>query len=167
MNPSSRLPRPLIAGIGFASTIPGLLAELPAKLPAAAITSAIEARARYLEYLRAGEALLAGDGESDESDEFADYDDDLEDLADVEDLDDVDDEDDDDTEDLNGATATPTELPIEGFDELSTTAIRNRLSRLDTVDVQALLTHEKEHGKRPAVLAMLENRLAKLAEDEG
>jgi hypothetical protein len=58
-SPSRLLPRPVIAGIGFASTIPALLADLPARLPGVAISSVIEARARYLEYLRAGEALLA------------------------------------------------------------------------------------------------------------
>lgn len=144
-SPARRLPRPVVAGIGFASTIPALLAELPAKLPSIAITSAIEARTRYLEYLRAGEAILAGDGSEDgtapgsspDGDPFA------------------------------GASAVDaTDLPIKGYDELSVASIRARLPRLDAIDVEMLRDYERVHAKRLPVLTMLENRLAKLAADE-
>ena len=167
-SPASHLPRPLVAGIGFVSSIPALVAQLPGRLPGIAITSAIEARTKYLEYLRAGEAFLGGaDSRTADRDTVADG---------------VPDTDPDTVPETVGDRGRPlaqaaydrapadpnpdaADLPIENYDGLSLASIRARLPRLDSVDVRDLIDYETAHAARLPVLTMLENRLAKLADD--
>lgn len=153
-SPSRLLPRPVVAGIGFASTIPAILAELPAKLPGVAITSVIEARARYLEYLRAGEAILdGGDGSDETADETATFVPEDDPLARA-------------AADRQGPVpdaVSAADLPIENYEGLTLASIRARLPRLDAIDIETLRDYERAHGKRLPVLTMLENRLTKLA----
>lgn len=52
--------------------------------------------------------------------------------------------------------------PIPGWDELSVGSIRARLSRLDLAQLRRLRTYEELHAGRPAVITMLDNRIAKL-----
>ena len=183
-SPASHLPRPLIAGIGFVSSIPALVAQLPGRLPGIAITSAIEARTKYLEYLRAGEAFLGGaDGaaarpgadrttvpDSSRGGVRASVRDDapvappaavpnaaqdtVRPVAQA-------------AFDRIPADPNPdaADLPIENYDGLSLASIRARLPRLDSVDVRDLIDYETAHAARLPVLTMLENRLAKLADD--
>ena len=163
-SPASRLPRPLVAGIGFVSTIPALVAQFPGRLPGIAITSAIEARTKYLEYLRAGEAFLGGaDGRTADRDSVVDaVPETVTDLA-------------SDrgrpfaqaAYDRAPADPSPDEadFPIENYDELSLASIRARLPRLDSVDVRMLIDYETAHAARLPILTMLSNRLAKLADD--
>ncbi len=54
-------------------------------------------------------------------------------------------------------------LPIEGFDQLTLGALRGRLRRLTPEQLAQLRAHEVVTGQRPAVLTMLDNRIAKLA----
>jgi hypothetical protein len=56
----------------------------------------------------------------------------------------------------------PEEPPIPRWDELTLASIRGRLARLDEVQLAALHAWEQSHAGRPAVLSMLENRIAKL-----
>jgi len=163
-SPVSRLPRPFVAGIGFVSSIPALVAQLPSRLPGIALTSAIEARTKYLEYLRAGEALLGGGedrGRHHDAVPDTDHDADPDTFVDM------------------GrpvaqaaydrADADPSpdaaDLPIEDYDGLSLASIRARLPRLDSVDIRELIDYETTHAARLPVLTMLSNRLAKLADD--
>jgi len=56
----------------------------------------------------------------------------------------------------------PEQPPIPRWDELTLASIRGRLARLDEVQLEALHAWEQSHAGRPAVLSMLENRMAKL-----
>jgi hypothetical protein len=175
-SPASHLPRPLVAGIGFVSSIPALVAQLPGRLPGIAITSAIEARTKYLEYLRAGEAFLGG-SDSGTASRGTDRDsvpDSVRDEAPVGPPAAVPTTAQDTVRPIaqaafDRAPADPNpdaaDLPIENYDGLSLASIRARLPRLDSVDVRDLIDYETAHAARLPVLTMLENRLAKLADD--
>ena len=54
------------------------------------------------------------------------------------------------------------EPPVLRWDELSLGSIRARLGRFSEDDLMALRGYEERHSRRPAVLAMLGNRLAKV-----
>jgi hypothetical protein len=54
------------------------------------------------------------------------------------------------------------EPPVLRWDELSLGSIRARLGRFSEDDLVALRGYEERHSCRPAVLAMLGNRLAKV-----
>jgi hypothetical protein len=54
------------------------------------------------------------------------------------------------------------EPPVPQWDELSLGSIRGRLRRFSEDDLVALCGYEERHGCRPAILAMLGNRLAKV-----
>lgn len=56
------------------------------------------------------------------------------------------------------------DLPVQGWDELSIAAVRQRIHSLGTQDVALLLAYEREHASRPAVVLSLERRLARLAD---
>lgn len=60
----------------------------------------------------------------------------------------------------------PEALPLKGFDQLTLGALRGRLRRLTPGELAQLRAHEAVTGRRPQVLAMLDNRIAKL-EAEG
>lgn len=54
------------------------------------------------------------------------------------------------------------EPPVLRWDELSLGSIRARLGRFSEDDLVALRGYEERHSRRPAVLTMLGNRLAKV-----
>jgi hypothetical protein len=53
------------------------------------------------------------------------------------------------------------ELPIDGYDGLSATALRARVSGLSRGELETLRDYEAGHAKRVTVLALLERQLAK------
>ena len=57
-----------------------------------------------------------------------------------------------------------TDLPIPDYDHLQLGDLTTRIRTLDTDGVVALLGHEREHGARVPVLAVLEARLTALRE---
>jgi hypothetical protein len=64
-----------------------------------------------------------------------------------------------------GATLTHDQLPLEDFDHLTLGSLRARLPRLDAVSLVQLRDYERAHAHRLPVLTMLENRIAKVAQN--
>ncbi|HVF05124.1 MAG TPA: hypothetical protein VNA20_09805 [Frankiaceae bacterium] len=62
-----------------------------------------------------------------------------------------------------GATMTHDQLPLEDYDHLTLGSLRARLSKLDAVSLVQLRDYERAHANRLPVLTMLENRIARLA----
>ena len=62
-----------------------------------------------------------------------------------------------------GATLTHDQLPLEDYDHLTLGSLRARLPRLDAVSLVQLRDYERAHANRLPVLTMLENRIAKVA----
>ena len=60
------------------------------------------------------------------------------------------------------ATTGPAPLPIANYDDVSLASLRARLRNLDAAQLQALLSYERAHAARPAVLSMFERRISKL-----
>lgn len=58
------------------------------------------------------------------------------------------------------------DLPLEDFDHISAPQLRGRLRRLDRVQLVQLLDYERAHAHRVPIVVMLENRLAKLLEQD-
>ncbi|MBB1253271.1 hypothetical protein H3146_07785 [Streptomyces sp. OF3] len=58
-----------------------------------------------------------------------------------------------------------TDLPLPDFDQLSPGDLEHRVRALDRGQLERLLAHERDHADRPAVRALLENRMRQL--DEG
>jgi hypothetical protein len=54
------------------------------------------------------------------------------------------------------------ELPLPGYDQLPLGTLTHRVRTLDAEGVDALLAYERAHANRPAVVSMLESRLAEL-----
>jgi hypothetical protein len=69
-------------------------------------------------------------------------------------------------------TAAPTTepagdgLPLEGFDEMSLGAMRAKARLLGISELETLLDHERTHGRRDAVLALVETRIAQLHQEQ-
>lgn len=53
-------------------------------------------------------------------------------------------------------------LPLLGFDAMSLGAMRAQARHLTIPELEALLEHERTHGRRDGVLALLETRIAQL-----
>ena len=64
-------------------------------------------------------------------------------------------------------TTSPAALPIANYDDVSLASLRARLRNLDSAQLQALLSYEREHAARPAVLGMFERRISKLETGPG
>ncbi len=60
------------------------------------------------------------------------------------------------------ATTGPAPLPIANYGDVSLASLRARLRNLDAAQLQALLSYERAHAARPAVLSMFERRISKL-----
>lgn len=58
--------------------------------------------------------------------------------------------------------ATAADLPVPNYDDLSVPSLRARLRNLDADQVGQLRDYEKAHANRESVLAMYDNRIAKL-----
>ena len=58
------------------------------------------------------------------------------------------------------------DLPLEDFDHMSAPQLRGRLRRLDRVQLVQLLDYERAHAHRVPIVVMLENRLAKLLDQD-
>jgi hypothetical protein len=62
---------------------------------------------------------------------------------------------------------TRNELPIADFDGITVPSLRGRLRRLSVGDLAVLRGYEQAHAHRLPVLTMLDNRIAKLAAEQG
>jgi hypothetical protein len=62
---------------------------------------------------------------------------------------------------------TRDELPIADFDGITVPSLRSRLRRLSVADLAVLREYEQAHAHRLPVLTMLDNRIAKLAAEQG
>ncbi len=60
------------------------------------------------------------------------------------------------------ASAAVSELPLEGYDELSLPSIRARLRNLDADQLRVLAEYERAHAERADVLGMFERRIEKI-----
>lgn len=56
------------------------------------------------------------------------------------------------------------DLPLAGYDELSSAELTTRIRTLPAADLERLLDHERDHAARPAVLQVIEHRLEELAQ---
>lgn len=56
----------------------------------------------------------------------------------------------------------PADLPVTDWDHLTLGSLRARLARLAVEDLLVLLAYERAHAARPAVVTMLQNRVAKV-----
>jgi hypothetical protein len=59
-------------------------------------------------------------------------------------------------------TATVTEAPLPGYDDLTLPSLRARLRGFDAGTLRALLAYEKAHARRDDVITLFERRLAKI-----
>lgn len=57
------------------------------------------------------------------------------------------------------------ELPLPGYHQLSVGDLRHRVRSLDRPQLAILLAEEREHGARPQVVEIIEERMAEL--DQG
>jgi hypothetical protein len=57
-------------------------------------------------------------------------------------------------------------LPLEGFDEMTIGTLRVSARQLAIPDLELLLTHERDHGRRDGVLSLLETRIAQLQQEQ-
>ncbi len=62
---------------------------------------------------------------------------------------------------------TRDDLPIADFDGITVPSLRSRLRRLSVADLAVLREYEQAHAHRLPVLTMLDNRIAKLAAEQG
>jgi hypothetical protein len=171
--PSPRhLPKPVTAGIGFASRAPQALADLGLRLPALAFGAVQGARARYEEYARVGADILGRTDDDPYADEDAD------DAGASSSLFAVADEPDEsagaqafaqaaaDRESPPANVPNAADLPIENYDGLSLPQLRGRLRSLSVPQLELIRDYESAHGRRLPVLTMLENRLTKLSSQD-
>lgn len=61
-----------------------------------------------------------------------------------------------------GATLTHDQLPLDDYDHLTLGSLRARLPKLDLVGLTQLRDYERVHANRLPVLTMLDNRIAKV-----
>lgn len=58
------------------------------------------------------------------------------------------------------------DLPLEGFDEMTIGTLRVSARQLGIADLETLLLHERNHGRRDGVLSLLETRIAQLQQEQ-